>query len=164
MAAKFPKSNIFISSQINIFIKKENGDTENIGIGMGEGLKQSKSGVYCLRNKLNGRLYIGMARNLENRKNSHFRNLMSCEHVNKLLLSDYAEIGGADITGEGLHPSEIFEFEIIIYCYPSELTFWEKMLIDNLHPYYNIKRKKEISLDILEELEKQIFVDSELID
>ena len=146
MKTKFTKSNINIGGVI--LITKEYEDACEVSTDLlakipVSGLNQSKSGIYCLRNKLNGRLYIGMARNLETRMNRHFRDLNTGNHSNDILQKDF-DIKSID---EGMNnrvfdATKIFEFEVIIYCYPSELTFWEKILIDNLHPYYNVKKKK----------------------
>lgn len=144
MANKFPTSTISVSGKITISL----GDPDKsqpIDIFLNP-LNQSKSGVYCLRNKLNGRLYIGMARNLENRKNRHFRDLNKFEHVNPLLQKDFVDNEWHYTLAESL-----FEFEVIIYCYPSELTFWEKILIDNLHPYYNQKKKNTVNDELINE-------------
>lgn len=144
MTTKFPKSNISVSGEIGIHIKIDGynfSDTTVIELSQ---LKQSKSGVYCLRNKFNGRLYIGMAKNLAIRKDRHFNDLMKGIHHSKSLQADFDEI---NMTFSGNWKdgfNEKFEFEVIIYCYPSQLTFWEGILIDNLHPYYNTKKKKEL--------------------
>jgi hypothetical protein len=143
--SKFNKSNIDVYGEITIRIgKKENPILADNRFDIQlRGLKQSKSGVYCLRNKLNDRLYIGMARNLENRRNRHMRDLEKGEHCNNIIYQDYIAYCGDGIN-EYPKPSDVFEFEVIIYCYPSQLTFWEGILIDNLKPYYNIHKKKEI--------------------
>lgn len=147
MTTKFKKSNINIQGKLWINIIENDIDT-TIGIDL-NGLKHSKSGVYCLRNKLNSRLYIGMARNLEVRKQRHTRDLRNNQHCSKSLQLDFDELVIGDIIGVNKSNFEdIFEFEVIIYCYLSELTFWEKILIDNLHPYYNVKKKKEDNLDV----------------
>ncbi|RPJ69872.1 MAG: hypothetical protein EHM20_15990, partial [Alphaproteobacteria bacterium] len=71
MKTKFKRSEI--SVQGKLWITSITPDIhKTIGIEL-NGLNQSKSGVYCLRNKLNNRLYIGMARNLERRCKRHFK-------------------------------------------------------------------------------------------
>jgi GIY-YIG catalytic domain-containing protein len=142
MKTKFNKSDINISGQLEI--RTGNGIVWEIDL---KGLNQSRSGVYCLRNKLNGRLYIGMARNLQNRFNRHMRDLEKTEHINPKISQDYIEAIDKMMCEDDTSvyfPSDVFEFEVIIYCYPSQLTFWEGILIDNLKPYYNIHKKKEI--------------------
>lgn len=147
MKTKFAKSKIEITNAI-IFMNYFDGNNIPIDIFP---LKQSKSGVYCLRNKLNGRLYIGMARNLFIRRDRHLNDLMHGKHHSKFLQKDFDDInknpeGSFDW---GIAFDERFEFEIIIYCYPSQLTFWENILIKQLQPYYNVASKeKEISYEI----------------
>lgn len=142
MKTKFKQSNIQIMGTVNIWIDGEH--FKNIEVNP---VKTGKSGVYCLRNKLNTRLYIGQARNLENRYNRHMRDLIAGEHCNKLILDDYISgtkelaIKYDDSSKSIYYPSDLFEFEVIIYCYPSQLTFWEHLLITNLNPYYNIKKE-----------------------
>lgn len=102
-------------------------------------LKQSKSGVYCLRNKLNNRLYIGMARNLENRYSRHLNDIVKGIHHSKSLMGDFLDSQGINYTP----PQNIFEFEVIIYCRPSELTFYEHLLITALNPYYNTHKQNK---------------------
>lgn len=149
MTTKFKKSNISVSGEIGIHIPYERNGFTFSGTTVIElkPLSQSKSGVYCLRNKLNGRLYIGMASNLERRKWRHWNDLIMGKHINKLLLQDYMSSPFTRPLDIGLKSEvdELFEFEVIIYCYPSQLTFWEGLLIDNLKPYYNVKKKKEIA-------------------
>jgi hypothetical protein len=156
MTTKFKKSNISISGNVFILLNAcgDNASDSNRDIAVNlTPLKQSKSGVYSLRNKLNGRLYIGMARNLLHRQQRHWRDLISGEHINKKLLEDYNQYVVDEIARAGnplisekvanISATGLFEFEVIIYCYPSQLTFWEGLLIDNLKPYYNTKKKKE---------------------
>lgn len=143
MTTKLKKSNIHVFGKMTL---SWNDGTENFRILELKGLKQSKSGVYCLRNKLNGRLYIGMARNLEVRMKRHWNDLLLGKHCSKALQEDFdtSELTPEQLERMGKHPKDLFEFEVIIYCYPSQLTFWEGLLIDNLKPYYNVKKKKEI--------------------
>lgn len=142
MKTKFKKSSIKISGSILIETDDIDFSENDIEIDL-KGLKQSKSGVYCLRNKLNGRLYIGMARNLENRKQRHWNNLISGKHANKVLLTDFQNNLYQE-NNDIYSPTDLFEFEVIIYCRPSELTFYEHLLITHLQPYYNIHKQKEV--------------------
>lgn len=147
MKTKFKQSNISISGQvvINIVNGVEQGEIE-IGVDLNGSKGKTKSGVYCLRNKLNGRLYIGQARNLENRYNRHMRDLRTGEHCNNIIYQDYISYCGEGIN-DYPNPQDIFEFEVIIYCRPSELCFYEHLLISNLQPYYNIHKQKETNID-----------------
>jgi hypothetical protein len=142
MKTKFSKSTIEIKGNLTILEFPSNCCVP-FEIEL-KSLKQSKSGVYCLRNKLNGRLYIGMARNLAVRKDRHFNDLMRGIHASKILQSEFDDYFSQFNSVVKSDIDEMFEFEIIIFCYPSQLTFWEGILIDNLKPYYNVKKKKDV--------------------
>jgi len=137
MKTKFKQSDITICGAITIY------DGENfkelITINGSKG--KTKSGIYCLRNKLHPeRYYIGMARNLETRLQHHFSDLYLNKHKNRLLQEDFDQI---NMTFSGNWKDGfnwMFEMEVIIYCRPSELEFYENILINNLNPYYNIHK------------------------
>ena len=61
-----------------------------------------KSGVYKLTNKLNGRVYIGSAREFKERWREHTKRLKSGNHSNKFLQADYNKCG-----------EDVFVFEVI---------------------------------------------------
>lgn len=138
MKRKFPQSEIYIETNVLIGGKDFAHNIPLLPLN-----RTSKSGVYCLRNKLNGRLYIGMARNLEIRYLRHRRDLATGEHCNKLIQLDYDECFKEDSI-EFSDWDKLFSFEIIIYCRPSELTFYEHLLIKYVHPYYNIHKEREL--------------------
>ena len=142
MKTKFAKSNITISAQAAIFGPAWN-EEKIIKLARAKG--KTKSGVYELVNKLNGKRYIGQARNLEIRYNRHKNDLICGNHHSKLMQDDYNNfIIESDVRFGESWFDNLFEFRVIIYCRPSELTFWEHILIENLHPEYNIKKEKEI--------------------
>lgn len=72
---------------------------------------RNKSGVYQIRNLINGHLYIGSAKNLCTRFRSHFARLRRNNHVNKHLQAAYNKYG-----------ADNFIFEVIEYC-PEEVRF-----------------------------------------
>ena len=144
MKTKFKQSDISISGIIKIEVLGDRFYDKDIEINGSKG--KTKSGVYELVNKLNGKRYIGQARNLENRYNRHMRDLKVSEHCNDLIYGDFNDFIKNRPFGFVCNPNDLFEFRVIIYCRPSELTFWEHILIENLHPEYNIKKEKEISL------------------
>ena len=61
-----------------------------------------KSGVYKLTNKLNGRIYIGSAREFKERWKTHTKRLKSGNHSNKFLQADFNKCG-----------EDVFIFEVI---------------------------------------------------
>lgn len=131
MKTKLNKSQISIGGAIHIIC---NGEMTNISLA---GLNQAKSGVYEIRNKFNGKRYIGMAKDLIARKAHHISDLQWNRHKSKELQLDYDNL----VIRDGNYFEDTFEFNVIIYCYPSQLTFYENLLITYLQPEYNHKRK-----------------------
>lgn len=104
-------------------------------------LNRSKSGVYLITNKVNGNQYIGQSRDLETRWKHHCTDLMKGTHKSSLMQQDFElTMVHADILENKINC--IFEFTVLAYCRPSELTFIENIMINALHPVYNTKVKK----------------------
>lgn len=104
-----------------------------------------KSGVYEIRNKDNGRIYIGQSRNIVSRIDRHKRDLIQGNHKSKLLQSDFNTIHNKRVldlicTSSLETIMDVFEFSVIHYCPPSQLTFWENLLIKAIKPEYNTKK------------------------
>jgi group I intron endonuclease len=87
---------------------------------MGGILEDIKSGIYCIKNILNNKRYIGSAINLKKRKYEHFHTLEKGMHDNDHLQKSYDKYG-----------KSIFIFEIIEYI---ENKF---ILIDRENYYIN---------------------------
>lgn len=106
---------------------------------------RSKSCVYMITNKINSRIYIGQTTNIFNRMPRHYRDILSGEHICKEMVNDFKAqnqfIENLDTTNK-YSPSDLFEFSILCYCRPSELTFYENILIRTLNPEYNYSKKK----------------------
>ncbi|HJU58775.1 MAG TPA: GIY-YIG nuclease family protein [Nitrososphaeraceae archaeon] len=143
---KFPKSDIAIYGTMNIFIGEQHNKNVNLCT-----LKSGNSGVYEIVNKFNGRRYIGKATDLNKRFHRHWDDLLKGKHANKKLQYDFGEIGIVN-----KFPDDIFEFRVILYCYPSQLTFWENLLITHLEPEYNMHKRKEIKFEAPFSLELEI--------
>ncbi len=84
-------------------------------------------GIYRVRNIINNYFYIGQSKNLNRRKNHHFASLKRGDNDNKNLQREYNEHGEFN-----------FIFEILLYCEPNELLYYEQKLVDLYDPEYNI--------------------------
>lgn len=89
-------------------------------------VKELKSGIYKIVNKLNGKIYIGSAVNLSNRKSSHFSKLRKNKHFNNHLQNSFNKYG-----------KDNFEFIILEECNVENLIEREQYYIDNFKPQYN---------------------------
>jgi group I intron endonuclease len=87
-------------------------------------------GIYKIENLINGDMYIGQSINLIRRKTKHFSELRNKKHRNKHLERAFHKYG-----------EENFEFKILLYCEPEELTYYEQSLVDLWNPEYNICRE-----------------------
>jgi len=92
-------------------------------------LYEKKSGIYCIRNLINGKRYIGQASVLINRKYYHFSELKRNCHHNKYLQRSYNKYG-----------VENFIFEILLICEKEYLTHYEQIFCDILRPEYNTRK------------------------
>lgn len=79
-------------------------------------------GIYKITNLLNGKLYIGQARDIKKRWNEHIRELNNGIHCNKHLQNAWNKYG-----------KENFKFSIIIECAENDLNELEKYYIEHLH-------------------------------
>jgi group I intron endonuclease len=90
-------------------------------------------GVYQIKNKRNGKLYIGSTKNLPGKINSHKFQLKNGLHTNKEMQREFNEVG-----------EEAFSFDIldrleprqdVKYDYTEELKTLEAMWIERLQPF-----------------------------
>lgn len=91
-----------------------------------------KSGIYCIKNTVTGKVYIGSAVNLRKRKNEHFSTLAAGTHFNRYLQSAYDKYGVA-----------VFEF-VVLELVPDKagLTEAEQRFIDEHRAFgagYNLR-------------------------
>ena len=84
------------------------------------------SGVYVIRNIVNGRRYVGSSIDLERRRREHERQLLDGRHHNKFLQRCWSK-----------HGAGAFAFETILYCSPEMCLFYEQRAMDGLRPEYN---------------------------
>jgi len=102
-------------------------------------------GIYQIKNRINGKIWIAGARDLHGQMNSCKFQLKNGIHVNKELQGDYTRLGEED-----------FSFEILDSLEPrkegdhnpaAELKTLEEMWLDKLQPYddkgYHKRKKRE---------------------
>ena len=92
-----------------------------------------KSGIYQIRNKVNGKLYIGSTCNFKKRKSEHF-NVGKClkkgNHHNRYLQRSFNKYG-----------ENSFVFEIIFLCSIENLLYYEQKFLD----FYVVKNMYNIA-------------------
>lgn len=93
---------------------------------MSRKLFANNSGVYQIRNLVNGKIYIGQSTRLVDRRYNHFRLLALGKHHTPHLQSAYNKYG-----------AENFVFEVLVYCEPDSLDYFEQKSINELRPQYN---------------------------
>ena len=81
-------------------------------------------GIYMIRNKANGKMYIGQAVDIEDRWKRHTRVLKSDYHINKHLQRAWNKYG-----------EESFEFSILLECEENQLNTYEQYYIFELMTY-----------------------------
>jgi group I intron endonuclease len=88
------------------------------------------SGVYEIKNEINGHCYIGSSVNLIRRLYSHEHGLQNCYHQNKHLQSAYNKYGEKNFT-----------FRILFYCDKENTLLYEQICLDAFHPIYNMSQR-----------------------
>ncbi len=96
-------------------------------------MKTNVSGIYIIRNKINGKVYIGSAKNIRTRWYRHKSNLKMNKHHSIKLQNSYNKNG-----------IDSFEYMIIQYCNINELKTKEQYWIDFFDSYnegYNCSKE-----------------------
>lgn len=93
------------------------------------------SGIYKIENKINGKLYIGSAVNIEARWRGHRCDLEKGKHHSSILQRAWRKYG-----------SEAFSFVSLMVCAKEDLIFYEQRALDVMLPSYNICRVAGSSL------------------
>jgi group I intron endonuclease len=113
--------------------------------------KEKVCGIYCIKNKANGKVYVGKSIDINHRIHIHINHLQNKNHPNELIQKDWDEYG-----------SKNFNFEIIEECKEKELPKREDYHIkafECIRNGYNMintnkpskskpRIKKELSYDI----------------
>ena len=81
-----------------------------------------KSGIYQIRNLVNGKIYVGSSINLRKRMKDHFRDLRNNRHANQHLQKAYNKYG-----------LDKFVFEVLEYVEKDVLLKREQYYIDTLN-------------------------------
>lgn len=105
------------------------------------------SGIYQIRNLVNGKRYVGSAKCFRKRWAEHRSGLRRSKHPNRKLMRSWAKNG-----------AESFVFEIIEFCALDTLIKREQHWIDSLAPEYNISPTAGNNLGVkyTEETKKKI--------
>jgi group I intron endonuclease len=90
-------------------------------------LFSNSSGVYQIRNVINGKRYIGSAKNFSKRWNAHIYRLKSGSHHSPPLQNAYLKYG-----------ENSFCFEVLKVCPTNSILNEEQALIDSVLPEYNV--------------------------
>jgi len=85
------------------------------------------SGIYSIKNTVNGKQYIGSAVTMRYRWNDHKKGLSLGKHANCILQNAWAKYG-----------EKAFVFTPLLVCAKDQLLFYEQRAIDILRPEYNI--------------------------
>lgn len=89
----------------------------------------NSSGIYEIRNIVNGKRYVGSAVNFRNRFRSHLNSLKRATHHSVLLQRSFEKYG-----------ADSFVFVPLFECQKEHLLECEQMVIDAANPEYNICR------------------------
>lgn len=99
-------------------------------------LLETVSGVYKIKNLINGKYYIGSSINVLNRLTTHFRELRANNHVNSKLQRSYNKYGEGN-----------FIIEIIEICTVNDLLMREQFYLDSLKPELNLMSRATGGID-----------------
>jgi group I intron endonuclease len=95
-------------------------------------VNRGKSGIYCWRNKISNKAYVGSGLNLTRRFNEYF----NPRYLKKELLTKNSKIYGSLLK----YGYSNFSLDILEYCEPCSLIEREQFYIDSINPEYNICR------------------------
>lgn len=87
-------------------------------------------GIYKITNKVNGKFYIGQSSNIASRFQVHKSLLSRGKSHNPHLQSSWNKYG-----------KDSFLFEVLCLVDTNNLDLYEQILVDGLHPHYNIRKE-----------------------
>lgn len=82
-------------------------------------MQTPNSGIYTIKNKKSGAVYVGQAVDIRKRRNVHFSLLRNNKHSNRHLQHSYNKYG-----------KEAFDFIVLFYCNKEHLTMFEQLTVD----------------------------------
>jgi group I intron endonuclease len=102
-----------------------------------------QSGIYQIRNLVNGKRYIGSAVDMGMRFHGHRSDLRLAKHANRYLQAAWNK-----------HGEEKFAFEIVLLCDKSNLILYEQIVMDFIRASdrrfgYNIRKMAESNLGLV---------------
>ena len=97
----------------------------------------NQSGIYQIRNLVNGKVYVGSAKKFKSRWGQHRTNLRSKSHHSSHLQRAWNKYG-----------ADNFVFEPLITCAPSMLIWYEQQFLDQMRPEYNVNPNAKNSLGV----------------
>ena len=86
-----------------------------------------RSGIYVIENQVNGKRYIGSAKDFSKRWSNHTYLLRKGRHPNVCLQQAWSKYGAISL-----------KFRQLLYCDPLLLTYYEQSILDAFEPEYNI--------------------------
>lgn len=89
--------------------------------------EESISGIYEIVNLVNGKRYIGSAKDFARRWSAHRRALRLGEHSNRYLQASWDK-----------HGEDAFAFRHVLFCMVPDLIRAEQVLLDGVKPEYNL--------------------------
>ncbi len=94
-----------------------------------------KPGVYCIKNLVSGKEYVGSsAKNIHRRLGNHFTALKRGYHANRHLVNAFNKYG-----------KDGFIAKCLIYCEPSDVLKYEQFWIDKKDSYNNGYNQRPIA-------------------
>jgi len=90
--------------------------------GTGKSTAEKLSGIYAIKNRETGKVYIGSAVNIKQRFKSHLAHLRKGNHHSRKLQRSWTK-----------HGEENFSFQPILICEKQDLLFYEQKMIDTYH-------------------------------
>lgn len=87
------------------------------------------SGIYEIVNLVNGKRYVGSAKDFVKRWNGHRAQLKAGRHHNRHLQASWVK-----------HGADSFSFNRLLVCSPENLLMYEQIAIDATAPEFNVER------------------------